>query len=358
MSKTYYLFSYGTLQFKPVQLNNYGRELKGHRDRLLGYKLDNVEIADQVVIQTSGLSTHPIAVKSENPLDSVEGMLFQITEAELRQTDAYEVADYQRVLKVFESGKKGWIYVAKSELTSIKDKVETVKDRMVQACLKAGRSPRSVKLLLATKTVEPERIIEAFECGETLIGENKMQEVQAKYDQLASHRHEQHFIGHLQRNKIKSILKYNISCIQSLDNLRLAEQLNQRLALEERTIEVLIQINTSGESSKFGLQGRAIMPFVEQVSKLKQLKVKGLMTIGKFSANSTEIRACFKRLKQIQEQIQLANIPNVEMQELSMGMSNDLEIAIAEGSTMIRVGTAIFGDRIYPDAYYWNEGTA
>ena len=150
-------------------------------------------------------------------------------------------------------------------------------------------------------------------------------------------------------------MKYNVSCIQSLDRLDLAEKLHQRLQFESKTIEVLIQVNTSFEQSKFGVSTENTIELVKQVAKLETLKIKGLMTIGLFSAETEKVRKCFRLLKDMQQQIIALNIPNVEMQELSMGMSGDMETAIAEGATIIRVGTAIFGQRIYPDSYYWNE---
>ena len=167
--------------------------------------------------------------------------------------------------------------------------------------------------------------------------------------------HTNHFIGHLQTNKIKDLLKYDVSCIQSLDRLDLAEKLHQRLQFENKTIEVLIQVNTSFEESKFGASPDNAIELVKQIAQLETLKIKGLMTIGLFSAETEKVRKCFQLLKNIQQQIIALKIPNVEMQELSMGMSGDMETAIAEGATIIRVGTAIFGQRIYPDSYYWNE---
>src|SRR5690606_9347135 len=161
--------------------------------------------------------------------------------------------------------------------------------------------------------------------------------------------------GHLQTNKIKDRLKYGVSCIQSLDRLDLAGKIHQRLQFENKTIEVLIQVNTSFEESKFGVSPDNVIQLVKQVAQLETLKIKGLMTIGLFSAETEKVRKCFRLLKDIQQQIIALNIPNVEMQELSMGMSGDMETAIAEGATIIRVGTAIFGQRIYPDSYYWNE---
>lgn len=188
-----------------------------------------------------------------------------------------------------------------------------------------------------------------------MIAENKVQELKEKFEALKEIPHINHFIGHLQTNKIKDILKYNVSCIQSLDRIDLAEKLHQRLQTENKTIEVLIQVNTSNEESKFGINPDNVIELVKQVAELETLKIKGLMTIGLFSAETEKVRSCFQLLKNIQQQIIALKIPNVEMKELSMGMSGDLETAIEEGATIIRVGTAIFGQRIYPDSYYWNE---
>ncbi|MCT4297133.1 YggS family pyridoxal phosphate-dependent enzyme [Elizabethkingia anophelis] len=230
--------------------------------------------------------------------------------------------------------------------------------RIETACIRSNRSPDEVRLLLATKTVPVNRIKQAFAAGCTLIAENKVQELKEKYDDLKEIPHTNHFIGHLQTNKIKDILKYDVSCIQSLDRIDLAEKLQQRLEAKGRTIDVLIQINTSGEESKFGIHPEKALELVKQVSELSALKIKGLMTIGLFSAETEKVRTCFRLLKELQQQIISHNIPGVEMNELSMGMSGDLETAVEEGATIVRVGTAIFGQRIYPDNYYWNENKA
>ncbi|RXM38371.1 YggS family pyridoxal phosphate-dependent enzyme [Chryseobacterium sp. CH21] len=233
-----------------------------------------------------------------------------------------------------------------------------IQERIKNACVKSGRNTDEVKLLLATKTVSAERIKIALDYGQTLIAENKVQELKEKYEDLIKIPHENHFIGHLQTNKIKDILKYNVSCIQSLDRLDLAEKLHQRLLAENKTIDVLIQVNTSNEESKFGVDPNEAIELIKKVSHYSTLKIKGLMTIGLFSAETERVRACFKIMKNLQQDIIHENIPNVTMTELSMGMSGDLETAIEEGATIVRVGTAVFGARIYPDSYYWDEGKA
>ena len=238
---------------------------------------------------------------------------------------------------------------------SIVENLKIILERIESACHKSNRNPDEVRLLLATKTVSAENIKIAIKAGQTLIAENKVQEVKEKYESLKSIPHESHFIGNLQSNKIKDLLKCDISCVQSLDRLDLAKKLHQRLLFENKTIEVLIQVNSSNEESKFGVHPGQAIELIQQVSKLETLKIKGLMTIGLFSAETEKVRKCFQLLKEIQEKVISLNIPNIEMKELSMGMSGDLETAIEEGSTIVRVGTAIFGQRIHPDSYYWNE---
>jgi len=240
-------------------------------------------------------------------------------------------------------------------MNAIEINISEIKKRIVIVCKRMGRYSNEIKLLLATKTVSTENIKMAIACGETLIGENKVQELKEKYDDLKHVKHTKHFIGHLQSNKIKDILKCEVSCIQSIDRIDIGEKLHQRLLLENKTLDIFIQVNTSNEASKFGVSPEEVESLVRAVASLSTLKIKGLMTIGLFSAETDKVRACFQLLKKIQQQLIALNIKNVALNELSMGMSGDLEIAIEEGATIIRVGTAVFGKRIYPDSYYWNE---
>lgn len=237
----------------------------------------------------------------------------------------------------------------------IAENIQFIQQRIDEACKASRRDPHEVKLLLATKTVPAERIEIALQAGQTLIAENKVQELKDKFKYLNAVPHVNHFIGHLQTNKIKDLLKCNVSCIHSIDRIDLAEKLHQRLLKEDKTMEVLIQVNTSFEESKYGAAPEEVIGLVQQIATLSTLKIKGLMTIGILSAEAEQVRACFQLLKQIQQQIIALAIPGVSMQELSMGMSGDLDIAIAEGATIVRVGTAIFGQRPTPDSYYWNE---
>ena len=236
----------------------------------------------------------------------------------------------------------------------IQENIRHIMKRIQTACKKAGRDPKEVQLLLATKTVEPERILQAFSCGCTLIGENKIQELRDKYEALSVVPHTAHFIGHLQSNKIKEVVQY-AQCIQSIDNLDTAQKLEQRLAQEGRNLDVLVQVNTSAEKSKFGCVPEDADLLVKAIAALPHITIRGFMTIGLFSGEEEKVRACFRCLKQVQKRVAAIALPNVSTDILSMGMSGDLEIAIEEGSTMLRIGTAVFGERQYPDSRYWNE---
>lgn len=240
-------------------------------------------------------------------------------------------------------------------MNNIAENINIIKQRIQKACLSCGREADEVKLLLATKTVRPDQIRLALEAGEYLLGENKVQELRDKFASLQDIPHTNHFIGHLQTNKIKDVLRYDVSCIQSLDRLDLAEKLHRRLAETGKSIDVLIQVNTSNEESKFGIRPEYAADFVREVRQYDTLRIKGLMTIGLLSTENAAVRKCFKLLRQVQGEIVRLNLAGVEMGELSMGMSSDLETAIEEGATMVRVGTAIFGQRSTPDSYYWNE---
>lgn len=236
-------------------------------------------------------------------------------------------------------------------MNEIIENVGKIHTRIKNACSNSGRNIEEVKLLLVTKTIPAENILIALQAGENLIAENKIQELKEKFETLKTIPHQTHFIGHLQTNKIKEVIKF-VNCIQSLDRIELADKLQRRLEFEDKTIDVFLQVNTSNEESKFGIAPEKALEFALQVRQLNRLQIKGLMTIGLFSAETEKVRRCFKLLKNIQMKMLDKNIP---VHELSMGMSGDLETAIEEGATIIRVGTAIFGKRPYPDSYYWNE---
>ena len=235
------------------------------------------------------------------------------------------------------------------------ENIKAIENRIAQACNNAGRSREEVKLLLASKTVDASRIQTVIDQGYTLLGENKIQEAMAKHEPLKIQPIDWHFIGHLQTNKVKFITQF-ADVVQSIDRLRLATKLQNRLVYDNReSMDIYIQVNTSFEASKFGVSPDKALELIKQVSELPNLNIKGLMTIGILSSKDDKVRDCFKLLKEIQLKAQELSLPNASFKELSMGMSNDLELAIEEGSTMIRVGTAIFGKRAFPDSYYWNE---
>jgi pyridoxal phosphate enzyme (YggS family) len=216
---------------------------------------------------------------------------------------------------------------------------------MASACERIGRDVDSVRLLLAVKTVTPDRIRIAIEAGETLLGENKIQEFEVKNSELSDLQYERHFIGHLQTNKIKDILKYDVKCIQSLDSMELMQKLDRYFQTEGRSIEVMVQVNTSYETSKFGLAPDKVFTFLKELKKYDTLKFKGFMTIGLFDSDMDAVRHSYTRLRELRDRAISEGIVPFESRELSMGMSNDLEMAIEEGATIVRIGTAIFGTR-------------
>src|SRR5699024_621604 len=247
----------------------------------------------------------------------------------------------------------------------IKDNLTYVKEKIDQACQKVGRNPDEVSLLLATKTVSPENINKAIDQGETLIGESKAQELQEKYPDIKTDDIETNYISHLQTNKINNVINQiklkniinHFSYNHSIKRIKIEKALNKRAKKLGKKLNILIQVNTSYEDSKFGVAPEDTLGLIEQLVELDALNIKGLMTIGRLSADPEEARIYFQRLKAIQEQVKAQNYPGVEMDVLSMGMTKDYEIAVEEGATIVRVGTAIFGERMYPDSYYWNEET-
>lgn len=241
-----------------------------------------------------------------------------------------------------ESGSAGSVSPEETEL--IRERLAAVEDRIKAAARAAGRNPDEVRLLLATKTVPPERIRVAIEAGADLVGENRVQEVRPKYEALADLEYERHFIGHLQSNKVNALVPY-VSCIQSLDRLSLADRLQGRLEREGETRDVLVQVNTTGEESKFGVEPGEAVDFIREVAARDALNIRGLMTIGLFTEDPDVARPSLAALRETADRVRDAGIDRVEMTELSMGMSGDLEVAIEEGATIVRVGSAVFGER-------------
>lgn len=239
------------------------------------------------------------------------------------------------------------------------DNIAAVRARIAAACARVGRDPASVRLLPVSKTVAPERLRLAVAAGCDTLGENKVQEAYDKSIALADLSVRWAVIGHLQSNKARFVARF-ASEFQALDSLKLAALLQQKLEEENRTLEVLVQINTSGEASKFGLDPNAAAAFVRALPAYPRLQVRGLMTLAILAEDEARVRHCFQLLRQVREQLRQQirdeNLAGIQMDELSMGMSGDFEIAIEEGATIVRVGQAIFGPRALPDSYYWPEG--
>lgn len=231
-------------------------------------------------------------------------------------------------------------------MENIRENIENIRKRIADAAQRVGRDTDDVKLISVTKTVDIDKVEEAIEAGSLDAGENKPQELARKYDVLGN-KIRWHQIGSLQTNKVKYIID-KVCMIHSLDREGLAEEIDKRASKINRVIDCLVQVNISGEESKHGMTREEVEPFIRLVSeKYHNIKIKGLMTMAPFDAERDEIRKVFRNLKELSEEINNMNIENVDMTELSMGMTNDFEIAIEEGATMVRVGTAIFGKRNY-----------
>ncbi|MEO6943890.1 MAG: YggS family pyridoxal phosphate-dependent enzyme [Lacisediminihabitans sp.] len=231
--------------------------------------------------------------------------------------------------------------------------LDAVQGRIDAARTRAGRADQ-VRLLPVSKTVPAERIRHAVAAGALLLGENKVQEAHRKWGELADTAVQWSVIGHLQTNKAKLVAEF-ASEFQALDSLRVAEALDRRLQAAGRSLDVFVQVNTSGEDSKFGLEPSAAADFVRELPNYSSLRVRGLMTLAVFSRDAELVRTCFRRLRELQGQLRESAPDGVGLDELSMGMSGDFEIAIEEGATVVRVGQAIFGARAKPDSYYWPE---
>ena len=229
----------------------------------------------------------------------------------------------------------------------------TVNGRIADAARRAGRDPATVRLLPVSKTVEEARIRLAYEAGCRYLGENKLQEVSRKWEAMADLTDLRwSVIGHLQTNKAKLVARYAAE-FQALDSLRVAEALDRRLQAEGRQLDVFVQVNTSGEASKYGLQPDETAAFLRELPAFSGLRVRGLMTLALFSAEAARVRECFVLLRTLCDQLRQDAPAGIGLDDLSMGMSGDYEIAIEEGATVVRVGQAIFGARNTPDSYYW-----
>jgi len=234
-------------------------------------------------------------------------------------------------------------------LATFRANLASVEERIGRACARAGRERASVRLLPITKTVPAHILRFAHAAGIGSFGENKIQEAMAKREALADLPVAWSIVGHLQTNKVKHLTRF-ASEFHALDSLRLADLLNGRLEREGRFLDVYVQVNTSGEESKFGLHPDALLPFVEALGGFPRLRPRGLMTLALFSSDMARVRPCFVLLRRLRD---AAVRRHPGLTGLSMGMTGDFEAAIEEGATVVRVGQAIFGRRPTPDAYYW-----
>ena len=226
---------------------------------------------------------------------------------------------------------------------SVAENLKSVMDRIAAAAKRAGRDPASVKLVTVSKTVGIERIREAVAAGAAILGENRVQEANKKIEALGKVA-SWHLIGHLQTNKAKYAVRL-FDLIHSVDNLELAREIDRQAAKIGKVQDILIEISIAGEASKAGMAVKGAPALVAEAARLNNVSVKGLMTMPPYSENPEDSRPYFSVLRELAETIAKGNIPSVSMRELSMGMSGDFEVAIGEGSTLVRVGTAIFGGR-------------
>jgi pyridoxal phosphate enzyme (YggS family) len=225
---------------------------------------------------------------------------------------------------------------------SLADNLAQIQERMAQAARSAGRKPGSVRLVAVSKTKPAEMVRRALAAGQTVFGENYVQESQAKIPEIGPGP-EWHFIGHLQSNKAKTAVEL-FQVIQTVDRLKLAKALDRHARRQGKTIQVLLQVNLGREPQKFGCDAREVPALAQATAELESLRLRGLMTMPPFFDDPERARPYFARLRELAQRLE-ADLPPGSMSELSMGMSGDFEAAIAEGATLVRVGTAIFGAR-------------
>ena len=229
---------------------------------------------------------------------------------------------------------------------NIEYNLKVINDRIAETALKSGRNPEDIRLMAVTKTVEPVFINHAIGCGVKLIGENKVQEFLSKKEYLRLEDSDAHLIGHLQTNKVKQILG-EVSMIQSVDSIKLASEISKRSEQKGITTECLIEVNIGGEDNKTGLDLNLLTETVHEIAEMPYIKVKGLMTVPPICEEESELRKYFSKMHKIFIDIKDKKLDNIDMCILSMGMSSDYEEAILCGSNLVRVGSAIFGPRIY-----------
>lgn len=227
----------------------------------------------------------------------------------------------------------------------LNENLQTVEEKITSACARAGRNRDDVTLIAVSKTKPVSMLQEAYDLGVRVFGENKVQEIREKYEVLPKDI-EWHMIGHLQTNKVKYIID-KVSLIHSVDSLKLAEVIEREAEKQNKIVDILLEVNVAGEESKFGLKPDDVIPMVEKIEKYSHLRMRGLMTIAPFVNNPEKNRGIFADLQKLYVDIKDKNIDNGNVSILSMGMTNDYEVAIEEGATMVRIGTGIFGARNY-----------
>jgi pyridoxal phosphate enzyme (YggS family) len=227
----------------------------------------------------------------------------------------------------------------------VKDRIDQIHHRIKNAALACGRDPTTVKLVAVSKTVPADIIRRAADEGVRIFGESYVQEALSKMKEIEDPNISWHFIGHLQSNKAKYVV-YGFDLIHSVDTLKLAAEINRQAVKIGKAQDILVQVNISGEATKSGIETRNARALIEDISRLSYLRIKGLMTLPPFFDQPEKVRPYFRALSRLKDEIQAAGIDNVEMTELSMGMSGDFEAAITEGATMVRIGTALFGERL------------
>lgn len=243
-------------------------------------------------------------------------------------------------------------FTTANTVEEFKRNLDDVQRRIDAAAMRVGRDPQSIRLLPVSKTVSEERIRNAIAAGCTRLGENKVQEAKWKHAALLDTGVEWSIIGHLQRNKAKDVVAF-ASEFHALDSLRLAEALDRRLQAAGRSLDVYVQVNTSGEESKYGIDPDDLPEQLMSLRGLDSLNVRGLMTLAIFTDDQEAVRRCFQILRRLRDEMRDLDPELVGLGELSMGMSGDFETAIEEGADVVRVGQSIFGARPTPDSDYW-----
>ena len=226
----------------------------------------------------------------------------------------------------------------------MRQRLEDIRKRIRRAAESCNRDTDSIRLVAVSKTVPAETVKDAIEAGATILGENYVQEAREKFDKLVHYPVSWHFIGHLQSNKAKYAVRL-FDLIHSVDSLKLARALDKEAQKAEKIQLILVQVNISGEDTKSGVSAEEIPGLISEISQLKNVSIKGLMTMPPYFYQPEKVRPYFAALRELRDRLKEQAVPNVSMDELSMGMTGDFEVAIAEGATLVRIGTAIFGER-------------